>query len=45
MTKKQVKEKAKMNRVLVSMNTGTRTHKTAKDYKRKKDWRNWEKNY
>ena len=30
MTKKQIKEKNKKNRVLVPFNTGTRTHKSAK---------------
>lgn len=36
------KAKTKLNRVLVEMNTGTRIHKSKKDYKRKKDWRNWD---
>ena len=40
MTKKQKKEKAKKNRVLVPFNIGERLHKSKKDYKRKKDWRN-----
>ena len=31
MTKKQAKERAKKSRVLVSFNTGTRTHKTIKN--------------
>ena len=35
MTKKQLKEKNKLNRVLVPFNTGSRTHKTVKDYNRK----------
>lgn len=34
-SKKVKKEEAKKNRVLVGFNTGTRTHKTAKDYNRK----------
>jgi len=38
MTKKQMKEKNKKQRVLVFMNTGTRTHKNAKEYKRAKRW-------
>ena len=38
MTKKQMKEKNKKNRVLVPMNTGSRVHKSAKDYKRIKRW-------
>lgn len=45
MTKRQAKEKAKANRVWFNMNTGTRTHKSKKDYHRKKDWRNWQKDY
>lgn len=32
------KQKAKANRCLVTMNTGTRTHKSPKDYKRRKRW-------
>lgn len=36
MTKKQLKEKNKKNRLLIPFNTGTRTHKSAKDYDRKK---------
>ena len=36
MTKKQIKEKNNRNRVRVLFNTGTRTHKSAKDYDRKK---------
>lgn len=35
MTKKQRKERNKMNRVLVPFNTGTRTHKSKKDYDRR----------
>ncbi len=35
MTKKQEKEKNKQNRVFIPMNTGTRTHKSKKDYNRK----------
>jgi predicted secreted protein len=35
MTKKQIKEKNKKNRVMVNFNTGTRTFKSAKDYSRK----------
>ena len=42
MTKKQKKERDKLNRVLVPMNTGTRVHKSPKDYKRQKCWKNWE---
>lgn len=33
-TKKQIKEQNKKHRVLVNFNTGTRTHKSAKDYNR-----------
>ena len=36
MTKKQKKAKNNENRVLVAFNTGTRTHKSKKDYNRKK---------
>ena len=36
MTKKQKKAKDNMNRVWVNINTGTRTHKSKKDYDRKK---------
>ena len=36
MTKKQRKEQNKKHRVLVPFNTGTRTHKSAKDYDRKR---------
>ena len=32
--KKARKEKNKKNRILVPFNTGTRTHKSAKDYNR-----------
>lgn len=35
--KKAKKEYNKKNRVLVPFNTGTRTHRTEKDYNRKKD--------
>ena len=38
MSKRMEKEKNKLNRVLVPMNTGTRTHKSPKDYKRIKRW-------
>ena len=38
-TKKAQKLKNKKLRVLVPMNTGTRTHKSAKDYKRIKRWK------
>ena len=38
-TTKAQKEKNKKKRVLVPMNTGTRTHKSAKDYKREKRWK------
>lgn len=34
MTKKQEKERNKKNRVMVNFNTGTRTHKSKKDYNR-----------
>lgn len=37
MTKKQLKEKNRKNRVIVTFNTGTRTFKSAKDYDRKKE--------
>ena len=40
MTKKQKREQAKKHRVLVPFNIGERIHKSKKDYKRKKDWRN-----
>lgn len=36
MTKKQRKEQAKKHRVLVPFNTGTRSHKSPKDYDRKR---------
>lgn len=36
MTKKQYKEWLKTQRTLVQMNTGTRTHKSKKDYNRQK---------
>ena len=36
MTKKALRERHSAQRVLVGMNTGTRTHKTAKDYNRQK---------
>lgn len=36
MNKKQLKEKNKKHRILIPFNTGTRTHKTLKDYDRKK---------
>lgn len=36
MTKKQYKEWLKQQRTLVLMNTGTKTHKTKKDYNRQK---------
>jgi len=48
MTKKQIKEKNRKNRVMVGFNTGTRTFKSAKDYSRaegKKICRNFEKTY
>lgn len=35
MTKKQLKERNKQNRVLVPFNTGVRTFKSNKDYSRK----------
>lgn len=37
MTKKQYKEWLKQQRTLVLMNTGTKTHKTKKDYNRQKE--------
>ena len=37
MTKKQKKELDKRDRVFCTMNTGTRYHKSKKDYDRKKD--------
>lgn len=37
MTKKQIKEKNRKNRVMVGFNIGTRTFKSAKDYNRKKE--------
>lgn len=37
MTKKQRKEQNNSNRVFFNMNTGTRTHKTKKDYNRKEN--------
>jgi predicted secreted protein len=37
MTKKQIKEKNRKNRVIVGFNTGTRTFKSAKGYDRKKE--------
>ena len=46
MTKKQIKEKNRKNRVMVGFNTGTRTFKSAKDYDRaegKKICRNFRK--
>lgn len=43
MTKKQIKEKNKKNRVMVGFNTGTRTFKSAKDYNRKKEKENCRK--
>ena len=38
MTKKKKREQDKKQRVLIPFNTGTRTHKSKKDYVRKKDW-------
>ena len=43
MTKKQIKEKNKKNRVLVPFNTGTRTMQTAKNPTRAKSKRNFKK--
>jgi hypothetical protein len=37
MTKKQYKEWLKQQRTLVLMNTGTKTHKTKKDYNSQKE--------
>ena len=37
MTKKQKKAQNNTNRVFIYMNTGTRTHKTKKDYNRKEN--------
>ena len=42
MTKKQKKEQNNSNRVFFNMNTGTRTHKTKKDYNRKENKQIWE---
>lgn len=42
--KKARKEKNKKNRILVPFNTGTRTHKSKKDYDRKK-FKKIEKDY
>lgn len=42
--KKERKEKNKKNRVLIQFNTGTRTHKSKKDYDRKK-FKKIEKDY
>ena len=36
--KNRKKVEAKKNRVLFNMNTGTRTHKSKRDYKRVKKW-------
>ena len=36
--KNKKKIEAKKNRVLFNMNTGTRTHKSKRDYKRVKKW-------
>lgn len=38
MTKKQQKEIAKRQRVMVQFNTGTRIHKSKRDYVRQKRW-------
>lgn len=39
MTEKNLrKQKAKEQRVLAMFNTGIRTHKSARDYKRQKRW-------
>lgn len=37
MTKKEKKEKNRQQRVLVTFNTGQRTHKSKKDYNRQKN--------
>ena len=37
--KNRRKLEAKKHRVLFPMNTGTRTHKSKKDYKRIKNWK------
>lgn len=42
--KKQKKEANKKNRLLIPFNTGTRTHKSKKDYDRKK-FKKIEKDY
>lgn len=39
MTKKEKREQDKKRRVFFPFNLGQRTHKSKKDYKRKKDWR------
>ena len=38
MTKEAWREKCGEHRVLVPFNTGTRTHRSLKDYKRQKNW-------
>lgn len=40
MTKKEKRERDKKKRVFFPFNIGERIHKSKKDYKRKKDWRN-----
>ena len=37
MTKKEIKERNKLQRVFVPINTGTRVHKSAKDYDRRRN--------
>ena len=43
MTKKQLKEKIKKNRVLIPFNTGTRTMKSAKYPNRQENKKNFKK--
>lgn len=40
--KQKLLEQRKQVRVQVSFNTGTRAHKSKKDYKREKNWRDEE---
>lgn len=39
MTKKQKREQDKKKRVFFPFNLGERTHKSNRDYKRKKNWK------
>lgn len=45
MNKKQLKEKNKKHRILIPFNTGTRTHKSPKDYDRKRLKRELQKDF